>query len=358
MQFTANQNTFKKALTLVKKAMPTRSTLPILESVRLVADGNGVLIEGTNLDVAMQVRVDADVDMPGEAWVRGKTLLDLLKGKDPVMVHLEANKVYMAKEGLTTTMPAQDGTEWPPIAEIEAKGSIDLKDAMTQCAGFMSCEDTRHFLNGVYIEGGKTATIAATDGRMLKAVRVRSERSIGKCELIIPTSAVKILTSKDFPDGLWDIGYTENQVVFKSGDVTLVTRRIDGDYPDYKAVVGAVNKDFGITTSRTALIEAVAAVASVIPVTNKRPKCGVTLELNDDQLSISAEFEDLKSNKAIDADGAHGVKIYINPAMLHTALSSMDNDGVTLFWDGKLEPISIESEADEDTILMPMRGDD
>lgn len=353
MQFTVPQNTFKKAMTLVKRAIPNKSTLPILESVRLVADGDSVLIEGNNLDVALQVRVAADVDKPGEMWVNGKGLLALLKGKDPMMVHLGGEKVYIAKKGVATTMPAQDGSEWPAIPDIEITESIMLKDAMTQCAGFQSTEETRHFLNGIYIHGGKTTSVVAANGPILKAVRL--EHSIGDCGLIIPSSSVRVLTSKPFPDGLWGIGHDERHVAFKSGDTTLISRRIEGEYPDYKSVVKGVKKEIGITTDRATLIEAVEDVAAIIPA---KAKIGVRLEVTTDGLNVSAKFEDVSSSKTIDADGPAGVAFRVNPALFYACLNSIEADIITLFTaKNELSPINIKSEADEDTILMPMRGD-
>lgn len=358
MQFTADMRSFKRALSLVSKAVPGKSTLPILSTTRIVAHKKSVVIEGTNLEVAMRVKLDgADVaiDTPGEVNLNMKALLGAIKGTGSGMLKREGDVVYIAVENNTVTMsPFVDpDDDWPTLPKIKTTESINLKDAMSRCAGFQSTEDTRHFLNSVCVDSdGETTHVVATNGRILKAIRLTHAIAAG--QYIIPTCAIKKLTSKPFPDKLWGMGHTDNQVVFRSGDIEFITRRIDAEYPDYKSVVGGVVKDVSITLNRGELMEAIAEVGSVMPA--KLPR--VKLETCPDGLCVSAEWEDVKSATNIHATASGSMLTYINIQLLHACLDSIVADDVTLSTsaDG-LGSISIESEADEDTICMPMRGD-
>lgn len=372
MQFTVDSRNFKKALELVKKAMPTKSTLPILENAHIIAhEDDSVVIEGTNLEVAIRIKLnskDVAVDKPGETWLRAKPLLQVVKGGGHTMLQQDKGKVYLAKANNTITMtPFKDTDEWPPIPEIEATESITLKDAMTRCAGFQSTEDTRHFLNGVCIDSdGATTAVVATSGRILKAVRLT--HTIAEGQYIIPTAAVKILCLKAFPDQpIWGMGHADNQVVFTTdnGDIEMVTRQIDGEFPDYKAVVKPVKDKASICigVSKSELMDAVKEVASLYTSKKQTPK--VSIETRDGELSISAENKEaeLKAETKINAVIEGTIKMYVNTNLFYTCMNSIVSDDLTLKMEEATEdgvlvaPISIESEADEDTVIMPMRRD-
>jgi DNA polymerase-3 subunit beta len=362
MEFTMEMKQFKSALETIKPAVPGMTTLPVLQSVQMEAKGNKLTLRGTNLEVGVEVTLDAQVDADGSATVNHKNLVAFLpkgKGKSYVAVERCEDTVYFARENRTISLPmAEDANDFPPFPELEIEESINLKDALKKCLPFASREETRHFLNGVCIHGGPRTSVVATDGRALKWIRL--EHSIGECELIIPNVACNILKTK-LPDKVWGIGYNESQVLFQRDDVRVFSRRIEGTYPDYEAVAKpAKSKDgVSVTVDRVELLDELKEVTSIFKKT-KGYKSPVIMQGNNGQLALTAKTGEgdaqVEMSASVSAAISDKMKMQVDARLFIPCLQTIDEDEVTIWTDEEgLSPLYIESGENEDTICMPMR---
>lgn len=385
MQFAANLNELNDKLKTMALAIPKYGSLPILACIRIEATDDELILEGTNLEVALNLRMPANVDAPGVCWVNLDHLKNCLPtrkvGKaDMVLIDMEDLApepeteeevykpdihVYVAMLGSTKEIYGMDGEDcWPDLSGQKTTFSLHCIPAMKKALGFVSTEETRHFLNGVYMHNFETdvdgevkkldsVTCVATNGKILKAVRL-GEKGRKTFSMIVPTQAVKILTSK-FPGEPVRIGIDETQATFEADGMKMITRLIESEYPDYEMVITGIAEEVILSLNREELLRQVKEVSKVIPA-RAGSHGAVAIETIEDGISLSAKSENGSASGSMAANWNEEFQIKFNPGLLTMALKSIDSTVVTMqtAQDG-LGPARLYGDSHDDTVLMPMR---
>lgn len=267
-----DRDTLLKPLQAVSGIVERRHTLPILSNVLVETDGGTLRLLATDLEI--QISTDAKLDKSGNRQaltVSARKLQDILRSlPEKTVVTLDATDAKLVvKAGKSRfnlqTLPAQD---YPRLAEATKEGSSlslpqkQLK-AMLQLVQYaMAQQDIRYYLNGllVVVEKG-TLTMVATDGHRLAYVTSSIESGQEKAELIVPRKAVlelvKLLADSDEP---LSMRLSDTQVRFMFGGIDLVSKVIDGKFPDYGRVIPATHKKH-ITVPRVSLLQALQRAA-------------------------------------------------------------------------------------------------
>ena len=284
MKLTIKRTDLTAALGAVKVAAKGASSLPILTNVLLVANEKSVTLTATDLDYYLRVKVEADVNLKGTTTVRAGLLHDIARTGTGETISLE-----LAKSKLTVIcgetrfeLGVLSPDDFPPFPRVTSKEApavdFELEDAtlrhmLAQTAYAASTSEERFTLNGAFLalKDGKV-TVAATDGRQL-AVAVRDAESSGNASLILPSKAVRelirLLNANLEKTSTVSISAGKNLVQFTFGDTVLVSKLIEGNYPNYTAIMPKAENPIA-TLTRGLLqqsVERISLVAESIKVT-------------------------------------------------------------------------------------------
>ena len=360
-----------KALGHVHRVVERRTTIPILSNVLVSAEGSSVLLKATDLDLEVTERLPADVSQPGATTLPAHILYEIVrKLPEGAQVSLEggedAGQLLLRSGRSRFQLQALPESDFPDLAagEFAHKFKLpaaDLKKLIDKTQFAISNEETRYYLNGIYLhavdsEGQQMLRAVATDGHRLARVEIAAPPgSAGMAGVIIPRKAVNEV-QKLIEDLTQEVAIeiSPTKARFSFGDVVLTTKLIDGTFPDYMRVIPAGNDKF-LTVERAPFA---AAVDRVSTISSERGRA-VKLAMADGKLTLSVNNPDSGSaveELEVDYDAAP-LDIGFNARYLLDITNQLDGD-TALF---KLaDPGSPTLVLDRDGapalyVLMPMR---
>ncbi len=246
MKVTCTQENLSAGLNLVSHVASKNISLPILSNVLIRAEKGSLTLMTTNLEIGVVTTVRGKVEQEGGITVQAKTLSDYvaLLPNENVELELDGQTLHVRSKKAKTTMKGVDPSEFPLIPEVEVKREITmsatkLKDALTSVAFAVAYDETRPEISGVYVSfNGKEAVLAATDSYRLAERKIALESPVETYQVIIPMRAAQeLIRVLSETDEVVRIRSNENQMVFVVGPVTLTTRVIEGQYPDYQQII-------------------------------------------------------------------------------------------------------------------------
>ena len=247
MKFTVSQASLADALATVMKGVAGTSTLPILSGVLISAKEGVIEFQTSNYTISIRHRIAARVDEEGAMVVPCKMLSNITKTLPdaPVSFELEERQVKIACEKSSFRLNTLDVGDFPEFPQIALERSVELpanvlSDMVGRVWRVTSTDKNRPVLNGVYMTvENNTVRLVATDSYRLAVCDTQVETSTleGSFELNVPADAFNDAISITGGQGSIMIGSTDTQVVFVAGDTTYVARRIEGVYPNYKALL-------------------------------------------------------------------------------------------------------------------------
>ena len=363
MEVTLNRDAFLKGLQMVQNIVEPRQTLPILANVLLETDGDTFRLTATDLEVGARVSVPARVAGKGAITVSARKLAEIVKelpAADLALRVQDNGGVALRCGAASYKLVGMAPDDFPPVVPAEkavwlkVEGKT-LREMLAQTSFAVSHDETRYALNGVlFALAGKDARLVATDGHRL-AMAKRTLGNVGAATTgIVPRKAIteimRVLgTGEDV-----EIALTENQFVLQMPNFMMTARLIEGQFPNYEAVIPKAHPGKLVIT-RTALVSALRRVAVMAEERNKPVK----LVLAPAVLKLSASSPDLgEAEETLDVDysGAE-VTIGFNSRYLLDAMSPIEKDQVILEFKDGLSPGVIRSVDDDGycCVIMPMR---
>jgi DNA polymerase III subunit beta len=359
-----------KALDFVARTVERRSTIPILSNVRLEASAGALCLAATDLDAEATSIVAAEVEAPGALTVSAARLHDIArKLDDKANVALAADKDALTlKSGRARftlqTLPVAD---WPDLNPGDLPHGFelpaaDLARALQKCAFAISNEETRYYLNGVFlhtvdVEGEKKLRFVSTDGHRL--ARFEREAPAGSESIpgvIIPRKAVNEIVKLASADktATARIALSNSKIRIEIGSSKLLSKLIDGSFPDYARVIPTSN-DKKAELDREAFASAVDRVSTIA---SERGRA-IKLEFKPDALTLSvtnAETGSASEEQEIDYAAAP-VEIGFNAAYLREILGNFEGDRVEVAMNDSGSPTILTSPHNPGllAVLMPMR---
>jgi DNA polymerase-3 subunit beta len=363
MKFTISQEAFADGLTNAVSAVNPRSTLPILSNVLLQASGDTLTLTATDLDFTVRTKVQAKTGKQGSTTLPAKRLSTLVKDLPKTEIDIEVDaksvatlrsgagvyKIFGLPEAEFPGLPAFEGA-----VEFKLKSS-DLKDALRKTHYAISLDETRYVLNGIFFSfKGDKLTLVATDGRRLALAEV-NDLEIPKSqerEFIVRTKAIQELMRALKDDGDVVVRLAQNMVQFDCGPTTLISKLVEGNYPNYVQVIPTkVNER--VTVEREALLNAVRRVSLL----NTEKTASVRLSFGKGNLDISCntpEVGEAREALAIPYKGKD-ISIAFNPEFLMAPLRYLSEDEVHIELIDDISPGVIKINAPFVYVLMPMR---
>ena len=371
IKLTLDRAKLLKSLSHVQSVVERRGTIPILANVKLEASSGVLKLTTTDMDIAVEDSLDATVDLPGATTVPATTLYDIVrKLPDGAQIELRKdvgeNKVTIrsgSSRFSLATLPVED---FPAMAE----GAFDYNFALTasECTALIektrfavSTEETRYYLNGVYLhatekEGAKVMRAVATDGHRLARIEVKMPDGAGGMPgVIIPRKTIGELR-KLIEEGVdtVQISLSETKIRFKCGHATLVSKLIDGTFPDYDRVIPSNNQKI-LEINGKAFISAVDRV-SVISSEKSR---GIKLVISQGRLTLSASSpEQGTATEELEVTySADPMETGFNSRYLLDMMAQIEGDTVQFVLADATAPALVRDPGDVGAlyVIMPMR---
>ncbi len=362
MKFQIDKDVFQDALNQVQHVVSSRTTLPILSNVLIEADELGLQLSTTDLDVTITVRIPADVSATGATTMPARRLASIVRELPTSEIKIEVNEDNAAtvRSGPSFfKILGLPSSEFPVIGEFgDAKEfTIDqklLKDALRKTAYAISTDETRYVLNGVNcIIGEGMLTLVATDGRRLAMVEQDLEFPAGnESAVIIPTKAVNELQRLLKDSGEMKVSLTNNQASFQLNESHLITKLIEGNYPNFRQVIPGEAK-YRVTVEREVLHSAVKRVALLV---NEKTN-SIKFTFADNQVAISANSPEIgEAEESIDVkyDGPK-IVVAFNPEFVMAPLRNLDQDEVYIDLIDESSPGVLKIDEPFLYVIMPMR---
>jgi len=371
MKLSIERNTLLKAVSHAQSVVERRNTIPILANVLIEAEDDKVQFRATDLDVEIVDRVQAKVDRIGSTTVSAVLLHEIArKLPDGALIELTADTagnrltVEAGRSNFSlATLPKED---FPIMASSEYAANFsaksgDLRRLFDKSRFAISTEETRYYLNGVYMhsatfENSKVLRCVATDGHRL--ARVDTGLPEGAEELpgvIIPRKTVaEIRKFLDDDEVQIAVSVSETKVRFATPDITLTSKVIEGTFPDYTRVIPTSNeKKLEVDADEFAK-----AVDRVSTVSSERSRA-VKLNLEDDQLTLIVNSPDsgAAEEQVAVAYSDERLEIGFNAKYLLEISGQIDKENAIFMFNSSGDPVLIREGNDLSAVyvVMPMR---
>lgn len=368
MKLTCQQKDFFEALTLVQKAINPQNTLPILGNVLLKAEGQKLYLSATNLEIAITTSISADIKNEGKITIPAKILVSYvgyLKEGEIKLVLEDGETIFIQAVGSKTKLKGISPEEFPviPVVEKEEYFSVSseaLKKSIEEVVFCCAGTTTRPVLSGVYFWGKDTTLhLVATDSYRLgeKKITLSGKNSIKDLKNIIPSRTmqelVRILGSSKEKEV--EVISSKNQILFQIGTTKLISRLIEGKFPEYTQIIPSSYK-IKAKISRDELILGIKRVGLFARENNNNIKVSFkktgSVELTTDATEIGSE----ESEIAAEVSGEN-TEVALNGQYLLDVLQSIDTKTVYIQTEEKLSPVVIKPEKEEDYVhvIMPLK---
>jgi len=344
MRVSIDRSQLAHALATVNRAIESRNSIPILANVLLAVEDGQLRLTGTDLDVEITTSLPVLDCQPGSVTVPGKMLADIAKrATGDVTLALDGGRITVASGRSRYKLDVLPAEDFPSFSagKFDTTLELDLAALVAPCVHCISTEETRYYLNGVYLHAVEGRLVAvATDGhRLMRNVGPAGDLDYGA---ILPRKLVGLL-----PKGAVTVELSQNKVRVTSGSTVITSKLIDGTFPDYVRVIPTGNSNV-LTVNRQALMKAVERVAAVADDKSRAVKFAVSdvlrLMLADkasDEVSIEFEGEPLE--------------IGFNARYVNDMLGALDEPNVRFALGDAGMPAVVKGEGEWTAVLMPLR---
>src|SRR5918912_283118 len=270
MKVVCSREELAQKLSVVARAVSTRASVQILSGVLLRAESGRLHLAATDMELSLRSSVEAQVDGEGAVVVPGRLLVDLVR----LLPADEVTFEHRAEEGVvhvvcgpsSSTLHTYAAEDFPRLPNLDTVGTFTvdreaLLDTIARDARSASRDESRPVLTGILVrfEHGKLVMVA-TDSYRMSVKETTLEGEAPELEAIIPGRALAELARIAQSGDTLELGVHENQVVFAADDVWLTTRRIDGQFPNYKQLLPETF-EHDVTLPRAELLDVVRRVA-------------------------------------------------------------------------------------------------
>ncbi len=370
MQFVVKRDTLLKSLNFVQGVVEKKNTLPILSNVLLQLKDNKLSIVATDLDIIFYEEIsEVKTIKEGSTTTSATILYDILRkisSNSELNFDLKSeNKLSLKSDNSDFNLLCLPTDNFPTFAD-EFEGSEILLNnkkflkLLNKTKISISNDDTRHYLNGVFLHiteahGRNFLTGVATDSHRLSSSSLEIENSDNFSSLILPRKTVFQLCSllTESNEKL-SMQISENKIKFILGNIKLISKVIDGKFPDYKKVV-PTNNDKSLVVPSKDFINSIERVTSV----SLDRKEGVKLAINKENIQLSVNSANSgEGNEVIQAKfNSDNLNISFNSKYLVDIASEVEDKNLKMNFKDSVSPVLIEDVSDKNSyyVIMPMK---
>src|ERR671932_43733 len=373
MRAVCNTETFGKKLALVSRGVSARSTIQLLGGILLEADGEVVRLSATDMEISVQTSSSAEVEEEGRVVIPARIFNDIVRslpeGRFSVDHDVSEGTVRLVAGENEYRIRAYGADDFPQLPGFEAQEAFKMSggllvETVEKVARSYSRDETRPVLTGILIsfEDSRVRMVTTDSYRLsIKETELATTAVEGSKEAIIPARAMqevaRIFSASDEDDA--EMALSENQALFRIGDVVFGTRLIDGNFPEYRRLLPS-GFEREISVSREKLIETLRRVN--LFAARQTPPVPVSLSFGEGSVEVIVRNGEVgDAHERLSATSEDEFLISFNPSYLLDGVSAIDSEKVVFKLNEPLKPGLIvpdtdgEGEPDFLYLIMPMR---
>jgi DNA polymerase III subunit beta len=362
MKLRFTKEKFLDGMQQVQNVVSTRSTLPILSNTLVRATKDGVSLATTDLDIGVRCPIEASIIREGTTTLPARRLFTIIRELAHSEVELEVDNKNIAtiqSGGSLFKIVGIAESEFPQLPKLDGAKSFTveqkvIKEALKKTSYAMSTDETRYVLNAILLSLKEDKLIVvATDGRRLALVEQELDLPKGiSGELLIPSKTVTEVLRLLKDKGNVTISFNENQVSFDMDGTVLVSKLVEGIYPNYRQVIPTETKE-RVSLERETFHQALRRASLLVSEKNH----SVKLHFSKNNLAITANSPDIGESRETLAINYKGkdISIGFNPDFLTDPLRNLDNDEIFFELTDELSPGVLKINAPFVYVIMPLR---
>ena len=370
MKFNVNQQDLQKSLNYCQGVIEKRSTLPILSNILIEAKNNKLYLTATDLDIIFIHEIkNIEILEEGKTTTQSSVVYDIVRkissGKKINFSSEGNNKIHLEAESSIFNLNCLSADEFPLTDENFNQNeftmnSKQLLKMLNKCKFSISNDETRHYLSGIYLHQSEVdnkifLTAAATDSHRMSISKIRLDNKIDFNPIILPKKTIFQLCSllEDFSGDI-KISNINSKIKFELNESILISKLIDGKFPNYTQVIPKENKK-KLEVNLSSFLNSVDRVASV----SQDKKDGVKFNLSKDKLDLSVNNTNSGDGKeSLDVKFDYDLDISFNSRYLIDIASQLEGDKIEIYLKDLGSPALIKDPSDFDSIyiVMPMKG--
>lgn len=362
MKLKVNKDVILEGLQKIQSVVSIRTTLPILQNILIKADKEKVWLSATDLEVSVRTSLQAEIGRPGASTLPARRIFSIFRELPAGEIEIEVDDkdqatIHCGSSVFKIVGISED--EFPPLPKFEGGRVYTLdqgvfKDMLRSTSYAASKDESRYILNGVLLSfRGEKLAVVATDGRRMALYEQEVEfPKEAEADLVLPFKTVDELLKTLQDEGPLKIQATENQVAFEFADMLIVSKLVEGTYPNFRQVIPAQCEE-RVSVEREALLTALRRVSLIA----SEKSNSVKLSFGKKRLEITAitpEIGEARESLAINYSGK-AINISFNPEFLMDPLRNLVKDEIFIELTDDLSPGVVKSDIPFLYVLMPMR---
>jgi len=363
MKLTVNQKNLKRTLSIVEKAVTKNSSLPILNNVLFKTENGRLKILATNLEIGITGIIGAKIDEVGEIAVPARIITDFISTINDEKVTLSSKNSILTinSDNYKTQILGFDSKDFPIIPKIKEDPILTiptktLKNALLSVIDSTASSESRPELSGVFMKvQGAQAIFASTDSFRLAEKTIPIKGLISKSIILPRITVAELIRICGDIEGEMVVRSGENQISFSSDDIEIVSRTIDGTYPDYRKVIPEKFLSRVLVTrdeleKNLRLAGLFSSLISDVRLSCRDQKMFIAAR-NSERGEIETSVESLLKNEPFE--------IALNYRYLLDGLKNVPSDKVIIEFTGSGSPLLVrsgEEKSDYTYLIMPLRN--
>ncbi|CAN5829548.1 DNA polymerase III subunit beta [soil metagenome] len=376
MRVVCNTNDFGRKLALVSRGVSARSTVQVLGGILMEASAGSIKLSATDMELSIQTMAPAEVGEDGRVVIPARIFNDVVRslpeGEFSLAYESSAGTVKLTARENEYTIRAYAAEDFPRLPAFDDEGGFTmlgdvLVETVEKVSRSYSRDETRPVLTGILINFEESRVRMVTTDSYRLSIKESELASTfdGTREAILPARAMqevgRIFAGSD--EERVEVNLSENQALFRIGDVLLGTRLIDGNFPDYKRLL-PTEFERVIAVNREELLETLRRVN--LFALRQTPPVPVSLSFSDGAVEVMVRNGEVgEAHEKLPASSDHDFSISFNPAYLLDGVSSVDTEKVLFKLNEPLKPGLIVPGSDQEDsdgeetdflyLIMPMR---
>lgn len=366
MKISCSQADLAAALSIVNRAVSPNNTLPVLNNILLKAEGKKLFLSATNLEVAINASFDADVENEGSLTVPAKVLngyVSLLGDEKISLAVVNGTSLEIKSTGSDTKMKGISSDEFPLLPKLDKPDTFqmpveNLAKAIEQVVFAASTNISRPVLTGLFWQiTGKTMKLAATDSYRLGEKIITLEKDLGlDTAFIVPAKTAyelaKILEATEAKEV--EVKVTKSQILFKVDGVELMSRLIEGNFPDYEKILPKESK----TTAKLGTEDLILGIKKVSVIVRENNN-NIKFKVDSGKLVIFSDDTQVGEGQVelvAETDG-DSLETALNAQYLLDVLTRIEDKEVKISLNDGLSPVKVlpAKSSGQTHIIMPLK---
>ncbi|MBU6140299.1 MAG: DNA polymerase III subunit beta [Proteobacteria bacterium] len=365
MQFEAAKQSLLKAISNVSGAVERKNTIPVLQNIKIEAektkDGDKIILSATDMDILVTATFEADIKKSGVTTVPAQMFFDIVRKipEGAIMITQESATILQIKSGKSKySLPCIDASEFPNLSEGELGEEVQIKSEdlarMIDKTRFaISSDETRYYLNGLYLHAGTQGLrTVATDGHRL-ALAFNDFEVKNHFGVILPKKSVAEI--RKIIDSAKNVRFAISRVKIKviADQTTIISKLIDGEFPDYDKVLPKNNSHVAVINKKNFFdcVDRVSTVATdkhrLVKMILENGKLSLQVNTNDGSFA----YEEMDANYT-----GERIETGFNSRYLLDIIGQIDNDELLMRFRDGASPALIEAKNMSAVfVIMPVR---